>query len=135
MSPEPTNEMELLRQIQLDLAGYPGLSLWRANVGRGWVSAGGKPIVEQMNGKKVVTIMNAMPFDTGLPEGFSDLFGILRRDADDPLPVFIEIKFQRGHLRPKQRAFLTAMRNAGCLAGVARSTEDAKKILAGEFLL
>lgn len=64
-------------------------------------------------------------FDTGLPVGFSDLFGF----TIDAVPFFIEVKAGRDRLRPEQDAFLDAMTARGALAGVARSVEDAQNIL------
>ena len=68
------------------------------------------------------------PVGTGLPVGFSDLFGHRRGDAR---AFYLEIKTTVGRVSPEQRAFIDAMQRRGALAGVARSVEDAQKILAG----
>lgn len=65
-------------------------------------------------------------FDTGLPKGFSDLFGFRKSDGK---AVFIEVKTQSGRIRPEQKNFIDKMRIYGALAGVARSVEDARKII------
>lgn len=65
-------------------------------------------------------------FDTGLPPGFSDLFGF----TADGRPWFIEVKSDTGRLRPQQRQFIDAMTARGAIAGVARSVDDAIKLLA-----
>lgn len=124
------SERELMRDIQLALADVRGLRLWRANVGQGWVGEG-KPNVAVDRGKKIVTLFGARPFDTGLPEGFPDLFGFVVDDGD-VFPVFVEVKSQRGAVRPKQKQFIEIARSAGCRAGVARSIEDALRIVRGE---
>jgi hypothetical protein len=65
-------------------------------------------------------------FDTGLPKGFSDLFG---NRSGDARAFYIEVKAGRDRLRPEQEVFLDAMRSRGAIAGVARSVEDALKLL------
>lgn len=121
------SEAEIQRAIQRELAGLQGLCLWRVNVGTGWT--GDDPQVTSTgHGRRLVLIQNARPFDTGLPNGFTDLFGVYTG-----VPVFIEVKSASGRLRPMQAAFILAMKKQGCLAGVARSVEDAKAILAGEL--
>jgi len=134
------SERELQRDIQLACAEVKGLRLWRANVGRGWVSEG-KPTVQVVQGKKIVTLVNAQPL-ASLPEGFPDLFGFIEdyrmvgcRDAGVllPIPVFIEVKAPAGRVSSKQQAFIDAARAAGCRAGIARSVADALKIVRGEM--
>lgn len=65
-------------------------------------------------------------FDTGLPKGFSDLFGFRKSDGR---AVFIEVKSPTGRLRPEQENFIRKMQVYGALAGVARSVEDARRII------
>lgn len=65
-------------------------------------------------------------FDTGVPVGFSDLFGVRRSDGK---AVFIEVKTKSGRVRPEQKNFIEKMRQAGAIAGICRSVEDAKKLL------
>jgi len=67
-------------------------------------------------------------FDTGLPKGFSDLFGFRKSDGKI---FFIEVKTATGTVRKEQQQFIERMQAYGCLAGVARSVEDAREILAG----
>ena len=64
-------------------------------------------------------------FDTGLPKGFSDLFGF----RPDGQIFFIEVKNETGKLRPEQKKFIEQMQKRGALAGVARSVEDAMEIV------
>lgn len=68
-------------------------------------------------------------FDTGLPKGFSDLFGFRKSDGR---AVFIEVKTETGRVRPEQVNFIQKMQVYGALAGVARSVEDARKIILQE---
>ncbi|HEM4402309.1 TPA: VRR-NUC domain-containing protein [Streptococcus suis] len=67
-------------------------------------------------------------FDTGLPRGFSDLFGF----RPDGQIFFIEVKNKNGRVRPEQEKFIERMKKRGALAGVARSVEDALDIVGGK---
>lgn len=61
-----------------------------------------------------------------------DVGGYLRaRGNGYPRPFWIECKAAVGRLTGGQVKFLHQARVDGCLAGVARSAEDARKILAG----
>ncbi|MDW8760056.1 VRR-NUC domain-containing protein [Streptococcus suis] len=64
-------------------------------------------------------------FDTGLPKGFTDLFGF----RPDGQIFFIEVKNKTGRVRPEQEKFIEQMKKRGALAGVARSVEDARRIV------
>lgn len=64
-------------------------------------------------------------FDTGLPKGFSDLFGF----RSDGQVFFIEVKNKTGRVRPEQEKFIERMRSFGALAGVARSVDEALEII------
>lgn len=83
--------------------------LFRANVGQGFTKGG-------------------RFFSTGLPKGFSDLFGFRLSDSR---AVFIEVKTVTGRVRPEQEKFIGRMREYGALAGIARSVEDARRIING----
>lgn len=61
-------------------------------------------------------------------KGFSDLFGF--RNSDNKM-IFIETKTPVGSLRKEQKQFLTAMKNAGNIVGVARNTAQAREIILG----
>lgn len=60
-------------------------------------------------------------FDTGLPKGFSDLFGFTAQGR----PYFFEVKTSSGRIRPEQKMFLDAMRGRGAIAEVVRSVDEA----------
>lgn len=84
--------------------------IFRANVGSG-------------------TTYDGRHFDTGLPKGFSDLFGFRKSDGR---AVFIEVKSPTGRVRPEQLNFIQKMQSYGALAGIVRSVEDARKIILQE---
>lgn len=69
---------------------------------------------------------NGNYFTTGVPPGFSDLFGFRLNDGK---AVFIEVKTPKGKISEKQRHFLTQMKKNGAIAGVVRSPEEAIKLI------
>jgi hypothetical protein len=93
---------------------------FRVNVGQAWI---GDRIERHSDGS--VTIYNARPFKTGLPEGFSDLFVVLHGG----LAAFLEVKSEKGRSSPNQLHFITHMQQLGAKAGVVRSVSDALKLL------
>lgn len=101
--------MTIEHRIQNDIRVNTGdiAMLFRANVGSG-------------------VTYDGRHFDTGLPKGFSDLFGFRRSDGR---AVFIEVKAPSGRVRLEQVKFIEKMREYGALAGVARSVEDARNII------
>jgi hypothetical protein len=92
-------EASVLRQCMLALSDA-GCAVFRANVGLFYTRDG-------------------RPVQTGLPRGFSDLFGF----RPDGRAFFVECKSATGRLRPEQKAFLDAMRARGAVAVVARSAD------------
>lgn len=65
-------------------------------------------------------------FNTGVPSGFSDLFGVRKSDGK---AVFIEVKTGTGRPSAKQLNFIKQMQQSGAIAGVCRSPEDAVKLI------
>ena len=98
-------EHDIQNSIRAALAPYA--VIFRANVGR----------MKTPDGRY---------FSTGLPVGFSDLFGVRKSDGR---AVFIEVKTKRGRASEKQKQFLSKMREYGAIAGVARSEEEAIKLI------
>lgn len=117
--------------------------LYRANVGRGWT---GDKVEKAHPYRKTTVVLEpgdvviraARPFDTGLPAGFHDLFGltpvrVTPAHVGDLFGVFtsIEVKTTSGRVSPKQQKFGKAINAHGGFTGVARSVEDAKTIVRG----
>ena len=98
-------EKDIQNEIRLALSPYA--VVFRANVGT-FMSRDGRTIA------------------TGLPRGFSDLFGTRKSDGKS---FYIEVKNEDGKLRPEQKKFLEVMRKAGAIVGVARSGEEAINII------
>lgn len=102
-----TTESLIQNQIRVGLS-KAGHAVFRVNVGK-------------------VKMQNGRWFETGVPKGFSDLFGF----RPDGRIFFIEVKNETGKLKPEQKIFIEQMKKRGALAGVARSIEDAMEIVNG----
>jgi len=98
-------EHDIQNAIRAALAPYA--VIFRANVGR----------MKTPDGRY---------FSTGLPVGFSDLFGVRKSDGK---AVFIEVKTASGRVSQFQYNFLEMMRKNGAIAGIARSPEQAIKLI------
>ena len=79
------------------------------------------------------------PVSFGLCKGSADLIGWKRvtvtpEMVGSTVAVFasIEVKTATGRLRPEQQQWLDAVQAAGGIAGVARSVEDAQRIMTAE---
>ena len=99
------NESDLMRAVMIALSAE-GHQVFRGNVGMFYTKDG-------------------RPVRSGLPVGFSDLFGFTAEQR----PFFIEVKTATGRIRPEQTAFLDAMRKRGAIAGVARSVAAALQMM------
>ena len=104
---------------------------FRANVGLAWT--GSK--VERLPGGRVM-IHDARPFSTGLPPGFSDLFGLVPVTITPEMVgqtvarfFALEVKTATGRASDQQAKFLAAVQRKGGLAGVVRSPDDARQVL------
>lgn len=65
-------------------------------------------------------------FSTGVPRGFSDLFGVRRSDGR---AVFIEVKTPKGRPTKQQSNFINKMRSCGAVAGICRSADEAIQLI------
>lgn len=68
-------------------------------------------------------------FNTGVPAGFSDLFGFRKSDGK---AIFIEVKTKTGRATSRQNQFIQQMQLNGAIAGVCRSPEDALNLILKE---
>lgn len=96
-----TEEHNIQNQIRLALSEY--CIIFRINVGK-------------------VRTPDGRYFDTGVPTGFSDLFGVRKSDGK---AVFIEVKTKTGKPTLKQQQFIQQMKLNGAIAGICRSTSEA----------
>jgi hypothetical protein len=113
-------ETTLQQQIRLALGTHPDARLFRNQVGS---------LPDPRTGRLVTF---------GLARGSADLIGwrtvtITPDMVGQQLAVFtsIEVKTPTGRLAPLQANWLDTVQNAGGIAGVARSVEDAKQIIKG----
>lgn len=123
-----TSETNIARQILL-AASSAGHRLFRQNVGQGWI---GKS--ERITTARTVTlnpgdviVRQARPLHAGLCTGSSDTIGWTR----DGLFAAVEVKTKTGRASADQIRFIEAVRRAGGVAGVARSDDEALRILDG----
>ncbi len=96
-----------MRSIMVALS-EDGHAVFRANVGL-FFTADGRPV------------------KTGLPVGFSDLFG---HRAGDARAFYLEVKTPKGRPTDQQLAFIAAMQKRGAIAAVVRSVDEARQVLA-----
>jgi VRR-NUC domain. len=116
-------EHDIQNLIRLEFSrNYPNSLLFRANIGQAWI---GSHVKHNPDGS--LTIYDPRPFLTGLPNGFSDLFGVLPGGR----ALFVEVKTDKGKPSEAQVNFLRHVSGVGALAGIARSFEDVTKIING----
>lgn len=121
-----TPEQKIQNEIRNALAGR--CLLFRANVGSGWT---GNDVERTTSPREVmlypgdVLIRNARPFSTGLPTGFSDLFGV----TPDGRFFAPEVKTPDGRVSEAQEKFGAAILKSGGRAGIVRSVADALALL------
>ena len=89
-----------------------GCKVFRANAGK----------FRSMDGQHVIQ---------GLPNGFFDLFGFR---VSDHQVFFIEMKTKTGRPRESQKRFHLMLTECGIIHGIARSAEDAVKIVKEELV-
>lgn len=72
-----------------------------------------------------VTLTDARMIRFGLTKGSSDIVGI----APDGRFLAVEVKTPKGRPTKEQLRFIEAVKNAGGIAGIARSVEDALDLI------
>lgn len=104
--------------------------IFRANVGQAWQGE----VHRLPNGD--ILLKKPRPFSTGLPVGFSDLFGLKSVEVTQDMVgkrvglfVGLEIKQPGKKARKDQAKFLAAVERNGGISGVADSVERALQIL------
>lgn len=98
-------ETDIMNQIRVALSPY--CVVFRVNVGLCYTKDG--------------RVMR-----TGVPPGFSDLFGHRKSDGR---AIYIEVKTETGKPSAAQLHFLEQMIANGAVAGICRSTEDALRLI------
>ena len=100
----PQKEKSIQDQILIALGTYPGMAIWRAAVGNGWVRAK----------------TGFVPMRFGGVPGQADIIGCYHGRF-----VAIEVKTATGRQRPEQRDWQGAIEAAGGVYILARSVDDA----------
>ena len=113
-------EQSIQAHIMDELCKHTDGVVFRCNAGEAW---GGKYVVTDEYGP---VIMNPRKIKL-LPEGFSDLLYV----GNDGKVAFIECKTLNGKAREAQERFISLMRRLGHRAGIARSPEEALRIVGG----
>jgi hypothetical protein len=118
-----------LRKAVLTAVRGMGVRLFRVNTGMAWAG-------EAKQAGPDVYIRNAYPIRMGLIEGGSDLIGwtpvtVTQDMVGERLAVFtaVELKVGRTATTEAQDRFLARVREAGGVAGLARSVADAVELL------
>jgi hypothetical protein len=117
-----STESELLADILLEHSKGDA-RLFRTNAGVAWAGT----IIERTARRLV--LMDYHPVKLG-PEGFSDLNGWVR-EGEHAIYCAIEGKIGRRQATPAQAAFLGLVLAHGGRAGIARTVDDAGRILRG----
>lgn len=112
-------ETRIQHRIMLALS-EAGCIIWRNETSGAWV---GKQIHRAGD---QVTLTNARMIRFGLAVGSSDLIGI----APDGRFLAVEVKTKTGRASKEQLKFIDAVNNAGGIAGIARSPEEALQLIA-----
>jgi len=110
-------EQDIQNQIMLALSKHG--AVFRTNAGDYWQ---GERVFSQEFKQQVLINLRKV---SGLPRGFTDLLVI----CNGGMAAFIEVKTKTGRPTPEQLNFIEQMKSRGCKAGVARSPEDAIKII------
>ena len=112
----PKSEHQIQNEIRLALSEY-GIVL-RLNSGKFWQ---GRRVWSREFKQYVLTDLRPVQ---GCPEGTLDLLFI-----GDKNIAFIEVKDNKGRLRSEQQRFMDILKKFGHKVGVARSIDDALKII------
>mgnify|MGYP002598598370 CR=1 FL=1 len=132
-------EHALQNAIRNALAGRA--LIFRANVGKAYTSNDVMKVPRQMPvvmGPKDILLRNYRPFETGLPPGFSDLFGLVAVEitpdmVGQKVAIFTGLEVKDGaRVSQLQRNFINAVNDNGGRAGVVRSVEDAERLVFGK---
>lgn len=124
------NETNITREIMLAIGKFcRNTRIFRNNVGMAWAG-------EATKKGSVIIIQNPRPLHAGLCEGSSDLIGWTSIEVTPDMigkkvAIFtaIEVKVPGKNPTPEQANFIEQVRQAGGIAGAARSDSEARALL------
>lgn len=133
-----SGEHKIQNEIRNALAGE--CMLFRGNVGSGWTSNMPAKPATKTHGTVIepgdIVLRKARRFSTGLPDGFTDTFGLVSRVITPEMVGQIvgvyfapEVKDDGKNPSPVQQRFMAAINAGGGIAGVVRSVPDAMALL------
>lgn len=124
-------EHEIQNQIRLKISAERLSTIFRANVGEGYA---GKDIRKNVDGS--ITIREPRRFQTGLPKGFPDLFGLKPITITPDMVgkkiavfAFIEVKQPKKKPTKLQQNMIDFLLTSGAIGGVAHSDDEAAEKL------
>lgn len=131
-------ETNLQKLIMLGVSKIGTTTIFRNNVGMGWIGRSRR--ISQAQTVRLepgdVIIQNGRPLHAGLCEGSSDLIGWTETTVTPDMvgkkvAIFtaIEVKTDAGRVSASQMNFISRIRQAGGKAGIARSPEEARKLI------
>jgi hypothetical protein len=137
-------EANLMRVIMLATGKLRNVRLFRNNTGQAWQGksktypVSTAPVqVWLPPGHRYIIITDPRPIDAGLYEGSSDLVGytevkITPEMVGQSVAIFTALEVKKdikSIASAKQINFLTVIKNAGGIAGLARSIDEAERLL------
>jgi hypothetical protein len=127
-----TVETNIMHRVMLAIS-KAGARVFRNNVAQAWVGA----VVSRS--ATTITLLNPRPLHAGLCNGSSDIIGWKTVEVTPDMVgkkvalfVAIETKSPRGRPSPEQLNFIQQVKEAGGLAGVAKSDDDALTIISSK---
>lgn len=124
------SDTPFLHRIMKAVGALPGVRLFRQNVGMAWIG----DWTRLRDGS--VLIRNPRPLHAGLVKGSGDLIGwtsieITPEMVGRRVAVFTSLEGKEGSGRANeaQRNWLQAVNDAGGIAGIVRSEEDARALI------
>lgn len=126
-------EKDIQSSVMREVASKPGIRLFRNPVSIAWV---GKLVASATGGK--VILMDAHRVTVGLAPGSADLVGwrsvmITPEMVGQRVAVFasVEVKKPGGKATPEQINWRDRVQEAGGIAGIVRSVEEAHELFSG----
>lgn len=131
------SETNLMRRILLRLSTLRGVVGFRNNVGLGWSGR----LVNHDRIRNVVTLADARPVKFGLAPGSGDIIGwqkvTITQDMvgkEAALFLSVEVKTGTGRATDQQKHFMRTVNDAGGVAGIVRSEDEAQSLIESRLL-